>query len=279
MAANSSDLLSVVSVLHIASFNCRGINTSLGELNKLFQKNDIIGIQEHWLNNLELDLLSNINLDFRGFGVSPMDPGPGMLTGRPYGGLGIIWRKTLDNFISQIKTECDWMCGISVKSSDREFVLLCVYLPYESPHNVDEYINCLAALETCIQEVNTATVYIVGDFNVDFQRNAHCTTLLRDFVSTNDLIISDCVFNKNVFSYISDAWSTTSWLDHCISGSDAHRAIKSAWFLDDYISSDHIPLCFSIEFNIIPTYTHKTDNVHGSSFIKHNWATASKRAI
>ena len=188
-----------------------------------------------------------------------------------------LYGEKLDTFIIQIKIEFNWMCGISVKSSDHEFVLLCVYLPCESPHNVDEYINCLAALETCIQELNTATVYIVGDFNVDFQPNAHCTTLLRDFVGTNDLIISDCVFNKNVFSYISDAWSTTSWLD--ISSSDAHSAIKSARFLDDFISSDHIPLCLSIEFNIIPTFTHKNDNVHGSSFIKHNWVTASKRAI
>ena len=41
-------------------------------------------------------------MNFRGTGVSAMDPSQQVFTGRPYGGVGILWHKQIDNLLSSV---------------------------------------------------------------------------------------------------------------------------------------------------------------------------------
>jgi len=61
----------------------------------------IIAVQEHWLHDSNLHLLNSIHPDFVGFSISSMSERlcTEVYYGRPYGGVGFLWRKTLTNRI------------------------------------------------------------------------------------------------------------------------------------------------------------------------------------
>ena len=81
--------------LKVISYNCKSLKSSLQVLKDLCSICDVILLQETWLCDFELDICNNIHPDFYGQGITSVDTGEGILTGRPYGGLSILWRKSL----------------------------------------------------------------------------------------------------------------------------------------------------------------------------------------
>ncbi len=51
---------------------------------------------------------------------------------------------------------------------------------------------------------------------------------------------------------ISEAWHTTSWLDHCISTAETRDIIKSMTILYGESISDHVPFLMIIDFESLP---------------------------
>jgi exonuclease III len=81
--------------LNVVSFNCRGIKSSLGEVQLLCDTYDIVMLQETWLCNNEAMFLNTISNDFYANGVYAMDASEGILSGRPHGGLAVLWKKSI----------------------------------------------------------------------------------------------------------------------------------------------------------------------------------------
>ena len=54
----------------------------------------IFFFQEIWLFTYELSILSTINSEFESFGINAIDDINGIVHGRPYGGMGILIRKS-----------------------------------------------------------------------------------------------------------------------------------------------------------------------------------------
>jgi len=78
--------------LKICSFNCRGIK---GSVCKLAASVDILCLQETWLLPNELSILNAIIPDLSSSGVSAVKLSDGLLCGRPYGCIAILWQKSL----------------------------------------------------------------------------------------------------------------------------------------------------------------------------------------
>ena len=69
-----------------------------------------------------------------------------------------------------------------------------------------------------------AIIMIVGDFNAVTKNTFG--GLLEDFCMENDFIISDyAILPQDIFTYISDAHNTTSWIDHFVSSFSVHQAM------------------------------------------------------
>lgn len=81
--------------LSICTFNCRSIKSSVTEVVDLCNKFDIICLQEHWLLPNEISYLSNIHPDFLAVGHSAVNLSQEILIGRPYGGTGILYKRSL----------------------------------------------------------------------------------------------------------------------------------------------------------------------------------------
>ena len=109
--------------------------------------------------------------DYTGTGVSPINPDSGILKGRPFGGVSIMWRKSLDSMITVLDCgdKCKWMCGICVGDDDRRCFILSVYLPYQNVDNVDDFICCLSDIEVLVDSCTSTSVFIMGDYNCDLK--------------------------------------------------------------------------------------------------------------
>ena len=134
-------------ICKISTFNCHGFSSSKDELKLLCETSNIICVQEHWLFPEDVSRLNTVHTAFKSVGVSAIDPSSGIVIGRPYGGVAILWHENLDQNVMIVSLEYKWIYGIKVNSSEGPLYIFCVYLPYESYENVDEFVQCLAILQ------------------------------------------------------------------------------------------------------------------------------------
>ena len=87
-------------MLQLCSFNCHSLKNSISELQEVCEHNDIVFLQETWLAKFELQMLHEVHEEFLGLGVSSFDSTAGLLSGRPFGGLAILWKRALHSCIT-----------------------------------------------------------------------------------------------------------------------------------------------------------------------------------
>ena len=266
--------------LRMVSFNCKSIKNSICDVIKLCDNNDIIFIQEHWLPLQDLSYLGNIHKDFTFIASSPVDLSNGILTGRPYGGLAVLYNKNLMSCIKLIDDSDKRLLFIDLKFNDFSVLLVNCYMPYmSSPNSIDqaEYINLLYRIQSVIIDFNFFNVLMMGDFN------CHPNTLyfkeLVSFTIDYNYILSDVDLlgiSSNTFTFISDINSSKRWLDHVISSQGIHSSINCVKVLDDYISSDHKPIQISLN-NFIVVNPSKEIITKPTSSVK--WSSLSELQI
>ena len=54
--------------------------------------------------------------------------------------------------VSVVRLESDWCIGVQIRMDNREFIILNIYMPYESRKNDDEYVNRLAFISSFISD-------------------------------------------------------------------------------------------------------------------------------
>jgi len=81
--------------LKIGTWNCQGLKTNMQGLRDLCNTCDVVLLQETWLEEWESNVINEVDPSFQGRVFSGMDEGRDVRKGRPFAGLGIIWRKAL----------------------------------------------------------------------------------------------------------------------------------------------------------------------------------------
>ena len=256
--------------LNCVTFNCRGLNNSRSTLLDLLSFNDVILIQEHWLFQEKLHVLSNFHNDFAAVGVSGMDSCV-LLHGRPYGGCAILVRKSLLPFVSMINCVSDRFVALKIRDSQGlSYLFISIYMPSFPLHPYSAYLDTLGELEGFLDSVNYDYVIIAGDFNVDFCRASPVNSLLLDFITSNDLCCVDRAFQDNIlFTYESDDGSRRSWIDHVMVSSSISSSIDSVSRYDAGCTlSDHYPLQFHFRCDLSPSVNFSsTSRCSGSHFV------------
>ena len=72
--------------------------------------------------------------------------------------------------------------------------------------------------------------------------------------------------------HVSSAWGSTSWLDHVIGTADAKGCITNMSVLYDCIHSDHHPVSFSIDSDVVPECVNSSVNTNEIKQVIH-WDT------
>ena len=267
------------SQLFFSSYNCRGLPKNFNRLHtrpdilKLFERSDILFIQETWLAKQELDLANNLHSNFLATSVAKVDFSEGLLIGRPHGGVSIFYKHSLSRFVTPIYFEnCDWCIAIKFKCESTSFTIFNVYLPYENFYNEDEFVEKLGLLESFIETIDDHTFAIVGDFNSNIsQINGSIASkfakLVIDFCDQNSMILSSQIMlPSNSHTCISERWGTTSWIDLLISCPDFHRSEYNLKIEYDLSSKDHIPFCFTLCTSTLPPIV--VNDTNSSSNVK-----------
>ena len=85
--------------IKLCTFNCKNIVTATEAITHIMDSTDILLVQEHWLFNYQLNFLSEISDNIRGAGkaVDNSNPISPVQKPRGYGGVGILWKQSLDN--------------------------------------------------------------------------------------------------------------------------------------------------------------------------------------
>ena len=165
------------------------------------ESNDITLLQETMLCSHNLDMIHTIHPDFYAGGCSSVNSEDFILTGRPHGGLDVLWRKTLG--CAKTKKYSDRIYGIELTGSDK-LVILKVYLPYDNNcfESLDNFRQILGEISAIIQDSNTNEVIFMGDFNADLK--CRFGEELMSFTADNALQISDGILRgyRSVFSPI-----------------------------------------------------------------------------
>ena len=247
--------------IKVVSYNCRGLPKNRTALHmrpdilSLFQKYDVIFFQETWLAKQELNACNSLHENFLACGVACVDFSAGILHGRPYGGVSVFYHKRLANFISPIYfLDCNWCVGVNIAVESTPFTLLNTYLPFECIDNTDDYIEKLTLLESFIENISHASFALVGDFNANVSSgSSKFAEYVINFCSRNSLIFSSKrLLPSDTYTYISERWGSTSWLDHLIASPDFHNCIRHITVEYDVTVCDHIPFTFFIEVSMLP---------------------------
>ena len=79
--------------------------------------------------------------------------------------------------------------------------------------------------------------------------------------SENNFKISSCVhLPGNSYTFISERWSTNSWLDHVVASNDFHSCITKIDMLYNVSDEDHIPFKVYVNSDCIHNLTTSTSN-------------------
>jgi len=256
----------------IGSYNARGLRLghSAGDMSrrlvvdKLLDNCDVMCIQETFLAKQDLEGLNTFHNGFYGAGESTTDLSTKIVRGRISGGVAILWNKNYDSLISVVRLGVDWAIGIEFNCQDTKFILLNIYTPYECLQNEAEFLNRLAFVGSFIQDNASTCIFVVGDMNADISdANSLFADHLMHFCADSGLMLSSkVILPNNSYTYISEAWHTSSWLDHCVCTADAHASLDSMTIHYDLAIADHIPFSLSLNVKNLPMLTTVVNNLN-----------------
>ncbi len=259
------------SILYVSTFNCKHLKTSVDEIRELCSSSDVVLLQETWLLESDLHLLNMISPDHYAKGISSVNCEEEILIGRPYGGLAVLWRKSLGmKCIPIVIPDEPRIMGLEIQTDTQALIFINVYLPYNSRENLPEFEDYLCKLSGIIQAADTPFIYCVGDFNADCSRDHLFGRKLSSYCQEESLHITDVELlpASSTFTFHSTSHNTTSWLDHIITTTAAHRTVESVSVDYKYITSDHIPICMTLKIHGVSPELTEDEDYSGRRCIK-----------
>jgi exonuclease III len=238
---------------------------------------DIVLLQEHWLMSHDLHKLNLLHPNFSSFGLSAMNSkaAEGILVGRPFGGVAILWNNKLSNIFNRVASDDQFGRYISAKLHIRgvfDIIITCVYFPCVKSKN--EYIveasPIIGHIENVLSAYNVAEHVIAGDFNFPFDFGNGGFDLFKSVVQDYDLHCcdSDTISISNIrYTYCHESLNQFSWLDHFVVTNKLRQFLNNIHIVDSGANlSDHLPI--SCTLSKIPIQMTPSNNNNTSHNIK-----------
>lgn len=255
--------------LKITSYNSTGLNEQRTEfINNLLSSNntDILFLQETWLYNSTLSKLNDIHNSYMAYGVSGMPDSDEIINGRPYGGVAILWHKSLAGLVKPIKSQSKRLCAVTLTLASGTCVLLInVYMPgdtYSAERTDPEFMDILDEVQIMWLQNEASILIFGGDINTDLRRdNAHSNSFV-DFADDNGLTIVWGIDNVSFCNtYVSYDGRSSSCIDHfVVSNNIAFNNLSCT--VNECVTngSNHLPVTLGIDLDISYTPITPTTN-------------------
>ena len=142
---------------------------------------------------------------------------------RPYGGIGVLWKKSLGEKCNIVYLDDTRLMAMEVKMDDKSILLINVYMPFDALEKKDEFLQSVGKIDMLVESYNSPYMFVLGDFNLNLEAddigviNSQFGKLLNNHCREENLVIADCeLLGKDSFTFVSHAHNTTSWLDYVI---------------------------------------------------------------
>ena len=260
--------------INFISININSIKSKLNVINNMTKNFDIIFIQESMLIAEDVELLGQINKDFKYVAVPAVRSEN--YIGRPVGGLCILFHKKFSQYIT-VSNLSNFGHSIELMINNVSYYFINLYLQCDNGDNnsLVVYKQQINELYSIISNLIIDYLFIVGDFNAD-PTKGRFWNYLKDFSDELNLQIYDHInLDSNSFSYISPSHNSTSWLDHLIVSNS--EVIKSCKIEFNYTFYDHLPISFSIAIKNQLIHKEKAPNKNNNIFI--DWEKLSSTQI
>ena len=158
--------------LNITTLNVEGLTANAEYAIQLMQNCDILCLQEHWLLNYEVEVVSKIFPDSNYIIKCVDDSHPDLPMQRRRGSAGtaIIWRKELDDAIEIIQDGSDRVAVVQVTTEEYQLLIINTYMPTMGCKN-PEYGDTLDEVFELINKFGNNKILWTGDINADTLRN------------------------------------------------------------------------------------------------------------
>lgn len=236
----------------LITYNCKNVKRSLEGIRQLCRYADVIALQETWLLPCDLTFLAEVHEDFGSTGTSAVDTSAGILRGRPFGGVAVLWRKSVFQCVSVVNCMNPRITAIRVVTNDRPLLIFSVYMPTDCAENIIEFTDCLGTINAVIAESDVESAFILGDFNAHLHERFYKE--LVNFSAEQDWTCADIAklgLSSDTFTFISEAHGCTRWLDHCLVTRAAWQSIEDVYVKHDVFWSDHFPLVVKCNLNVV----------------------------
>ena len=267
--------------LKFASFNCKGLKyRNYMYINKLYNDHDIIFLQEHWLFPSEFKKINNIIPEADFHFVSAMND-EDLLSGRPYGGVGVIFKKSKKFIFRPIVTQSKRICALECIINDNKFLFFSIYMPCNISDKNDEFNDVLSEIKVICNLYPNYQLIIAGDFNCTLNNTNLRNTYFLNFLVDLDLVCPTAFEPNHSFTFINSI-GNKSLIDHFCVSSTLVEVISDFNIISDGDNlSDHLPVIMEIDFPYFLNVDggiqlHKNVNDLNSRF---NWNNASKDNI
>ena len=155
-------------------------------------KADLCCVQEHFKLAKNIYQMKEKFKDFCIFSIPAFKNNNFISKGRPSGGLAIIYRKYLEEYITEIIIpESRRVQAIHLKINGQAYVFINIYMPTDPQSNNFDDTDILKTLQDIRYVFNlydpSVNFVLMGDMNCDFKRNTRFVNIVKDFLYDENL--------------------------------------------------------------------------------------------
>ena len=259
-----------MAMIHTMSYNMTGYQTGVDYLKDTMKECDplIVFLQETWHFSNSCSHLGHTDDSYLFVECSGVDCSNAII-GRPYGGVAILYKKSIANSIKKVDTNGNRICAVILNSKDgsNDVLFVNVYMPCDTYSNTrcsDSFLDTIDDIELVISKYPNAKLILGGDWNTDPSRSNAQTRVFTEFISRNNLCIC---WNSSVamqdFTYVNHSLGHKSCLDHFVVSESVLNDIRACSVLASPLNaSNHntIHLSFKCDFNALNTSDRQFDS-------------------
>jgi exonuclease III len=265
-----------VNKLSIVSYNAQGLGAGrLEYIKDLCNENYFICIQEHWLLPTNTHAFNVAFPAINSHVITGMQ-GHELITGRPYGGCAILWKKNIQCIIEPVTCTSNRLCLLLATLNNMKIAICSLYMPCDNSDDITYNDILNEIIEKCAS-INVNNIIIAGDYNTDLSRiTSKSTKSLNDFMQSHSFTSGLRKFPTINYTFESKINSHKSLIDHIImSDNISNFLIEYNVYHSIDNMSDHSALTGTFNFPI--TYTCIDNEIHNAC--KVDWKKASEQQL
>ena len=239
--------------LQLASYNMHGFRSGASMLLDLSYIHKIIAVQEHWLRSDDLKKFTSINEDFNFHAISSMDKALslGLLRGRPFGGVGFLYHKSLQSCFKVLGHDNSNRClAAKLSLPNKNIVLFNVYFPcvdYTMEYR-DEICAISSFIENVMNNESNSDIIIMGDTNFDVNPGNIGFDIFNLILANLNVIPCDDLLGGTISNtYYNESLHASSKIDHFFISRVLKANISQLSIIDSGANlSDHRPISMTL---------------------------------